>query len=471
VRCAHGRDVGFGSGCWECEEEKRRHQETLDVQQKAFEQQQEALQEQRRHAEEAQAARDRQEELLREAAYAHEKAAGVQRAQLALQQRQVEESRARQLAEDQRRALRAGLPEFSDDFRNAWQLVSADHDALQVKASDLSAELRSALQEEQRIKKDVSATWDEMHRDFGQDLVAKLAQGTPNMVDPPSQLDDPKSREELRHLAEGVREVGTRLRAPRAQLRSTDGPVLRLHRELSAVGERIDALAKAPPETPAGAMGCLAFLLVCVGLGIAGAIQQPGEYGIALLFYVVVAAIPAVIAARRFTLIGTISATLPQIDLLARGAIAALERIPDVEGKQPPAVDNTRQASRQDKLRAHASLVSAALHSTVTALLEMYKLANFKFHPKAQALAHLNSEWGTTESRTADIHARLAHSPEEAMTEESYTYLCSEIQRVGRLILDGRRVAGSRIELRRCISCGFNVSAETPHCPHCNCAV
>lgn len=470
MKCAHGRDVGgfYGGECWECEQEKRRHQESVELQQQAIEQQQEALERQRHHHEEAEAARERQEELLREAAYAHGQAAEAQRAQLALQQREVEEARARQKAEDERRELRTGLPEFSDDFRNAWQSVSTDYDTLQVKTANLSEELRSALRDEQRIKQDVSATWDEIHRDIGQDLFTKLPQGTPNMVDPPPQFDDLKSRDEILHLAEGVREVGTRLRAPSAQLRSTDGPVLRLHRELSGVAERIDALTKAPPKTPAGAMGCLGFLLACVVVGIAGTMQQPGKYGMAVLFYVAVAAIPAIIVARRFALIAAISSTLPQIDQLARGTIVALDRIPDVGAKQPPPLESTPQASRQDKLRAHASLLSAALHSTITALLEMYKSANFNSHPKAQALAQLNSQWKTAESRSAGIRARLAHSPEEALTEESYRYLSGEIRRVGKQILDGRRVAGSRIDLQRCATCGFNFSAETPRCPHCN---
>jgi|SRR5882724_1457128 len=468
MNCVHGRDVSFGFECWECEQEKRRHRESIELQQQALEDQREALEQQRRHNEEVRLARERQEDLLREAAYAQEQVAQAQHAQLALQRAQAEEAKARLEAEEQRRELRTGLPEFSEEYRNAWLSVSSANDALETKTAALNEQLRQAIASEESTHREVTKTWDQIHKDLAEELQAKLAQGTPNLIDPPPELADEKARLELDHNATTIKAIRNKLGSTVTNTLPTDGPVLRLYRELAAFAERIDALSKSPPKTPGGAIGCLAFLIACALVALANVFQQPAKYGVAFLFYVAVAAIPAVIAARRYSLIQAISASLSPIHEAATAIVALLTKIPDVEASRPLAASvSSSQASRADRIRFIANATAAALHANVLALLEMYKSANFKSHSRAPSLAALNDEWRLKTERVARVRESLARSPDEELTVHSHESMRAEIRRVGRQILDGRRVPGQRIELRRCSHCGAVLNSEMQGCPRC----
>ncbi|HEX4960813.1 MAG TPA: hypothetical protein VF173_08235 [Thermoanaerobaculia bacterium] len=466
-QCVHGRDVGFGFECWECEAEKRRHKEVLDLQQQGVEEQRRALEQQQRHHHELIEAQERQEELLREANEAQYQAARAQQDRLALQQRQIEEQRARQLAEEERLELRTGLPEFSEAFRHSWLHIAENREALGARVASLRSELSQLTTEKNALWQSVQQAWRRIHGDLAKELQSQLEGSTPRLEDPPPALGDAESKQRLAALLLQLRGISKSVGAKPAPILPSDGPLVQLYRELVVFAEKLQSFVKAPPKQRGMAIGCFAFLFLCMLVGLSMAFKQPSSSTVlATLFYVAVAAIPAYLVVGRIALIRRLSDACTSSRECLTSIEGFLGRMPEVE--LTPLAEWPQDAKpREVRVAGTANNAAISLKNTIVVLLEAYKTSNFSSHALAQQLAADNAEVGRKTTKIEELTKALEYSADDRTVLDRFEAMREEIRRIGRLILDGRRVPGHRLELVQCPVCGGPASSETKSCPYC----
>ncbi len=464
MQCVHGRDVGFGFECWECEAEKRRHEEALDLQQQALAEQQRAHDQQQHRHQELLEAQERQEELLREAAHSREMAARAQQERLDLQRRQIEEERARQQADEERLELRTGLGEFSEAFRQSWLHLSEERETIGSRMAALRNALSHVAAEKTALSQSVRETWKVIHADLSKDLELQLERGTPRLKDPPPSLAHADTQE-FETLSVNLHTLSKRIGATQAKVFLSDGPVSQLYRELSVFREKIQAFAMAPPSWPMPALGCFAFLLLCVAVGVKTALRDQRAVG-AVIFYIAAASLPAILALRRLKLLNDLDHTYePTLQCLS-AILPLLTKIADVKFDRLSDIAAGAK-SREARLKRMAENANVTLRNIVLVLQDLYKRDNFALHALAPRLEGLESEAKRKATRIEEITMELKYSEQDTRVMAHSDAMRREIRRIGRLILDGRRLPGARLELAQCPACGGPVSSETKSCPYC----
>lgn len=464
-RCVHGFEDSIFDSCPRCAEERRQRERAAEAAEEQSRTAREALEAQRRHQLDVQRSQEHQELLLQEAQSAQERAAAAKERQHELQVEHFREEKARIAAAEQRLELRTGLPEFSDAYRQLWFDLAAAHEQLLQREATLRDERSRLAKERELLIATARNTLADILKDLSSNLDHEITTGTPRLQDPPRPLSQSPERQELLKIADGLRSAAQNIGATPATKGHADGPLITIYRLLSCIVEKTAKLEV--KSIPVLGPGCALFFLgvpTLISLSYLG--KDPIAPLLLLGFGVPLAAIlglPIYRVALR-TRIGTTytpaTRSFQQLDqLLARTTDLELDRL---SLQASPA-----QLSSATKLTAIRSGAKVMLHDVFAVLLAQYTTEHMHAHHLAEQHAGQNQESERMQSRLAEIDAELARSKDVQKRERRFSATRAEVQRVGRLILDGRRLPGRTIELVPCRSCTEPLSAETAQCPYC----
>lgn len=453
--CKHGVEVEhgfFGSGCSQCEKEERDREEALRLQQRSIEIQQEA--------------HERQERLLKEAAWSQRQTAVAEWERLELQREEIRKAEVNRKAEAEREELRKGLPEFSASFRKIWQHAADAEEIIQSRIAELE-KLKAEFERKKRQADDSYQTaWQQRNDELMQSFYDHFERGTLNIQDPPTSLAKPHARSTLAEIEAHLRDMPHTLRATKRLTMEGEGPLARIGKQLNAISERVKILTEAPPKKPSFSIGCGAFLTLYIPAVVEISYNKVGGEW-AILFVTFLAFIPIAYATEKIST----RAKLKKTYLPTKECLLAFNRT--LQAVKPSGMAELKFATTDSKqleqlLPDLNYNIQVTIQNLGAVLFELYTSITYKTHPLTKIIESLHSERIRLQQRLMDIKTALTLSPEDEKTLEYYRELREEIRRIGRLILDGRRFQGAQIGLRHCENCKGPFSDEIERCPYCN---
>lgn len=468
-RCIHGFEESVYDvyeSCPRCAEERRYQERQVKALEAQEDLQRKTLEAQLQHQKEALESQQRRDQLLAETRQAQQQAVDLQQAQLELQKRMSEEDKIHKQAEQERLELRTGLPEFSTEYQEFWLALASKQEELSSKMKIGELVHLQAKADQVVTENAIDSCWKLLYQETEQEFQKQLQGDIPRLRDPPALLDEASIRQQFDILLGQIRELNVAIRAIPPEVNPRGGPMVQLYREVALLSEKISSLAHSPPGGPVFAILSLAFFAFFGIIELLGMSDSPAKHFGTFLFFSVIALISFFFIKRRHAWLAAFDKSLGPVpdclrsiaSLFSKATLRHFERLPELE---------FIGVARAQRLKNLAELSGRVRQDLLTVLLDLYREENLGGHPTAKHLQELALELERNKEHVEEIAEARRLSEEEERTLINYNIVRNEIRRVGRLILDGLRVAGRQLELTRCPSCGVPASSETVQCSEC----
>jgi hypothetical protein len=368
-----------------------------------------------------------------------------------------DEQRERQAQEDFNRELRTGLVEFSEAFQREWETINSRH-------GHAVAAQREEDRKAESAEMDFNLACSDAKRHFSRLLGALAAEpAAPELGGPPVPAE---ARRHWNQVASGASELKKHVllsqpmkTALSVRLPSSPNPIATLRLEQVLREQRLTDY-NAPWARDGCVLRALAFAcLVPLGywceVGIMNTTASAAQFS------------PDLGAIGLLQL----GLALPMVLLLLRRLIIvrithgerARRRIERIGQSTRQAIASFRAAFASEDGGLEGWILKALAPESLTP-----QLATEEAKQCLQSLVTAEQNVKSAQERRGAAHAaRHAVAEETKPLRDQFSFMHSELRRVGQQILRGVRAPGRQIALASCRACGGPVTSETHLCPYC----